>query len=82
MVDVVEDVLVRCAAGRRLAWDGVGKDRVSGAGEPSKGDGEGAMRFAVFSVLGTMSSSSLSGAGVTPACRPGEAGGVSSLFPR
>lgn len=79
IVDVVEDVTVLCAVGRRFAWDGMLTDGEAGAGEgeggaPSNGDGDGSRR--VVSLDGVSAASSSSG----DAVRRGDAGATSSLL--
>ena len=79
IVDVVEEaVTVLCAAGRKFACVGKGKEGELLAGEdgaPSNGDGDGRGLAGDIEGVGGASSST-SGAGVTL----GEPGGVSSLL--
>ena len=71
IVEVVEAVVLRCAAGRSSDCDGIGAEGESRAG-PSNGDGAGDGR----AVLLRKPSSSSSSAGVALA----DAGGVSAFL--
>jgi hypothetical protein len=88
IVEVVDDVTVRWAAGRRFAWLGMGAEgftltgEAGGASEGNLEDETGRSAILVgVEITSVSASSSLSGAGVTLGCRFGSTGvgGVSAL---